>query len=235
MKMRTLITVLGSVLALNCDGSGSSGGVGEIRLALSLPGGMTISSVDWQVLSATSAIIVQGTINTSDPNLQPSVITGIPAGVNDTVVMTAMTNTGVACSGTSSGFNVTAGQTVNVPVNISCGQTTPSSGLGSAVIMATVVPGDSCPVVTAYSLSPASAMSPSGQIGVSVSATDSDMGDTLSFAWTATAGTFVSATSASTQYTCTTAGMHTLTVAITDSHTPTPCTTTITFPSVNCL
>jgi len=235
MKMRTLITVLGSVLALNCEGSGSSGGVGEIHLALSLPNGMSISSVNWQVLSSMGMTIIQGTINTSDPNLPPSVITGIPTGVNDTVSMSAMTNTGVACSGTSMAFNVVAGQAVNVPVNITCGSTMAGSGLGSAVITATVVAGDACPVVTAYSLSPASATSPSGQIAVSVAGNDPDMGDTISFAWSATAGTFASASSASTTYTCTTAGMQTLTVAITDDHTPTPCTTTITFPAVNCL
>lgn len=235
MKTRiVLTTILGGLLAINCDGGAGSNSLGEIKLALSLPGGMTINSVDWKVLSATSTVLLQGTINTSDPNLQPSLVAGIPAGVGDVVVMSALTNTGVSCSGTSGAFNVVAGQTVPVPVNITCGATTPSSGLGSAVIMATVVPGDSCPVATAYLLSPGAATSPTGQIAVSITAMDADSGDTLSYAWTAPAGTFASATSASTTYTCTTAGSEALTVAVSDNHMPTPCTTTITFPAVTC-
>ncbi len=209
--------------------------LGEVRLALALPDSVTISSVDWRVLSATNTIIVQGTIATTDPAVQPSVVTGLPAGVGDVVSMSATTSTGVACAGTSTAFNVVAGQTVSVPVNITCGATTPSSGLGSAVISGTVVPGDNCPIATGYSLSPAQATSPSGQIGVSVAATDTDSGETLSYAWTATAGTFVNAALASTQYTCSVAGSQTLTVAITDSHQPTACTTHITFPAISCL
>ncbi len=225
-----------TIAATGCSPvAGQDTDVGGIRLALALPDSVTISSLDWRVLSATNAVIVQGTIATTDPAVQPSVVTGLPAGVGDVVSMSATTNTGVSCSGTSSPFNVVAGQTVSVPVNIACGASTPSSGLGSAVISGTVVPGDNCPVATAYTLSPAQAPSPSGQITVGVTATDADSGETLTFAWTATAGTFVSSTSASTLYTCSVAGSQTLTVAITDSHQPTACTTRITFPAITCL
>ena len=234
MKTRiALTTILGSLLAVGCSGS-SSDDAGEIKIALTLPDTMTINSVDWKVLSSTSAVLLMGTINTSDPNLQPSVVAGVPAGVGDVVVMSAVTNGGVMCSGTSPAFNVVAGQTVPVMVNITCGSSTPGSGLGSAVITATVVPGDSCPVVTAYLLTPGAATSPTGQISVSVAAMDSDMGDTVSFHWSAPAGTFADANVASTTYTCTTAGSEALTVDIADNHMPTPCTTHIQFPAVTC-
>jgi hypothetical protein len=224
--------ILGGLLAINCGGGGDAD-VGHIKLALALPGGITINSVDWKVLSSTSAVLQMGTINTSDPNIQPSVIVGLAAGVGDIVTMSAVTSTNIACSGTSDAFNVVPGASVNVPVNITCGQTTAGTGLGSVDISATVVPGDQCPVATAYLITPASAMSPSGTISVSVSGSDPDMGETVTFAWTASAGTFADPTSATTTYTCTTAGMQTLSAAITDSHTP-PCTTHLTFPVVNC-
>jgi hypothetical protein len=68
-----------------------------------------------------------------------------------------------------------------------------------------------------------------------VTAADADMGETLTFSWTATSGSFMSASSATTHYTCGATGTQTLSVAITDSHTPTPCTTTVMFPPVSCM
>jgi hypothetical protein len=227
------MAILGGLLAVNCGGGGDTGGVGQLKLALALPGGMTINSVDWKVLSATSQVIQMGTINTSDPNVQPSVIVGLPAGTGDIVTMTAVTSTSVQCSGTSDAFNVVPGAAVPVTVNITCGQTMNSAGLGTATIMATVIPGDTCPVATAYLITPAAAMAPTGTISVSVTGSDPDVGETVSYAWTATAGTFADPTSPSTTYTCTTVGMQTLTAAITDSHTPS-CTTRVVFSTVNC-
>lgn len=228
---------LSGMTTLGCGGGGGSDadGLGRLSVALTLPGDIAIAFVDWKVLSATNMVLVQGTIDTSEPNLPPSVITGLPAGTGDVVSMSAVTATGVACSGTSAPFNVSVGQSVSVPVDLICGASTPGTGLGSAVIVGTLVPGDSCPVVKAYKLTPGMAPSPSGQISVSVTGGDDDVGETLSYRWTATAGVFADAAAPSTEYTCTTAGLQTLTVAITDSHAPTPCTTTVTFPAVSCL
>jgi hypothetical protein len=70
---------------------------------------------------------------------------------------------------------------------------------------------------------------------VSVAATDADAGDTLTYAWSATAGTFVGASLATTQYTCAAAGDQTLSVVISDNHMPSACSITATFPVVSCL
>ena len=71
-------------------------------------------------------------------------------------------------------------------------------------------------------------------IDVSAMATDADTGETLTYAWSATSGTFSSVGSATTKYACGPAGMNTLTVTVTDNHAPTPCSINISFPPVTC-
>jgi hypothetical protein len=144
------------------------------------------------------------------------------------------------------GFNVVAGQQVGVAVNIICGGSQVQTGSGSAIINGNVIAGDNCPVLTSWVASPLQTSAPTGQISVAAAATDSDSGETLTYAWTATAGTFAAATTPgvasgatdATSYTCTTVGMQTLTVTVTDNHTvKNPngmnCSVTQTFP-INC-
>jgi cysteine-rich repeat protein len=80
------------------------------------------------------------------------------------------------------------------------------------------------------------------QIDVSATATDADSGQTLTYAWTTTSGSFVtptstgiaSGTSVATQYVCGAPGAQTVTVTVTDSYQPTGCSTQMTFP-VTCV
>jgi hypothetical protein len=231
---RGALSILGMLLTLGCGSEKVPGGsVGEIQVALSLPDGTAINSVAWKVLSSSSAQIASGTLNTSGSR-SPSFITSLPAGASDTVVMTATTTGGVTCAGTSSPFTIIAGQSTTVNLNVVC-ENTPADGgsLGSVVVSSTLVAGDHCPELTQWFISPQSTTG-SNPIDVSVTGSDADVGDTLSYAWTATAGSFTSPSSAMTQYTCAATGAPTLTVAISDNHMPTPCTTRVTFPSVSC-
>ena len=222
-----------AVLVMGCTvGSTSAGPTGEVQLALSLPDGTAVNSVSWKILSSSSAAIVSGTLNTSGSRT-PSFIASLPVATGDTVNMTATTTAGVSCAGTSAPFNIVAGQSVNVPVNILCEGTVADAGIGSVVVSGTVVPGDHCPTLAAWLIAPQQTAT-ADPIDVTVTAADADVGDTLSYAWTATAGTFTSATAATTQYTCTTTGAQTLSVAVTDNHAPIPCTTHVTFPAVDC-
>lgn len=227
-------TLIVGIVAASC-GKSDPGNLGQLQVALSLPGGVTVNSVAWRVLSSSSAVLASGTINTSNPNATPSVNVSLPAGTGDTVSMTAMTSQGTSCSGTSSPFNVVAGQASAVSVNIACGNASPDAGVGSVIITGTVVAGDNCPALTAWEISPQQTSANGGTIDVEVSASDADMGETLSYAWTATAGSFASASSATTTYTCGAAGEQTLTVTVTDNHTPTACSVAVSFPPVRCL
>lgn len=232
---RGTIVLAGVLLAAGCtnERAANDPNVGEVQLALMLPDGTAISSVDWKILAASSSVVAMGTLNTLGTR-SPSFIASLASGTGYTVNMTATTSQNTTCSGTSSAFNVTGGQATPVSVNLLCSGSVADAGtLGSVVVTGTVVPGDHCPALTGWFITP-QATTGTAPIDVSVTASDADMGETLTFAWTATSGLFSSAGKSTTQYTCGTTGAQTLTVAITDSHTPAPCTTTVMFPSVDC-
>jgi hypothetical protein len=229
---RKAFLILG-FFSVGCVGQIGGGEVGQVQLALTLPDSTTIDSVAWKVLSSTNTVMASGTLNTSGTRMA-SFISSLAASTGDTVNMTATTSGGVACAGTSTAFDVVAGQATMVNVNITCDGSGGGTGnLGSIEVSATVVPGDQCPTLTGWFITPQSTTG-SNPIDVSVTASDADVGDTVTFAWTATSGTFASATSAMTQYTCAGLGSQTLSVAISDNHMPTPCTTHVTFPTVSC-
>jgi hypothetical protein len=228
-------TLLGSAILAGCGQGSDNNDYGTLSVALALPNGVTVNSVAWRVLSSTNTVLQSGTTNTSNPSSTPSVNVSVQPGTGDTVTMTAMTSDGVSCTGTSMPFNVTAGQASAVSVNILCGSSNTGPSLGSVVVSGVLVAGDNCPVLTSWVLSPQQTAANGGQIDVAIMATDADMGETLTYAWTATSGSFVAPASASTQFTCGGAGMPTLSVTVTDNHQPTPCSVNVAFPAVTCL
>jgi hypothetical protein len=232
--MSLFLSLLGITTLIGCERPDSSD-VGVVKLALSLPNGATVGSVGWTVLSSSNAVLASGTTDTSNPSSTPSVSVGLPPGNGDTVSMTATTSQGASCSGTSAPFDVSVGHLVPVSVTLNCGNVTPDAGLGSVVITGILVPGDSCPVLTSWLVSPLETASAGGTIDVGVTATDANSGEVVSYAWTATAGSFADPTSSTTNYICGTAGTETLTVTITDNHKPTACSVSASFPPVTCL
>jgi hypothetical protein len=208
-------------------------GTGMVRLALGpAPRLLTIPTVHWQIVSSASIVLRQGDIDTSDPNATPSVDTSCPASNGDKVVMTATATDGTVCTGTSPPFNVIAGGTVMVGVVLVCGGAPFVQGGGSVLVGGEVVAGDSCPQLTSWSASPLQVL-PGGTVDVAATATDADPGDTLSYVWTASAGSFANPAAPATQFLCTPAGPAILTVTVSDNHSPTPCTTAVSL-AVSC-
>jgi hypothetical protein len=82
-----------------------------------------------------------------------------------------------------------------------------------------------CPLLTSWSASPLQATAPGGAIDVAVEgANTNDGGPTvLTYAWSASAGSFDKSTSATTIYRCAAAGVQTLTATVTDVHAQKPC------------
>jgi hypothetical protein len=231
---RGVLSLVG-LIAVGCAAPASGdGSLGEVRLALSLPDGTTVSSVTWKISSSTNATLLSGSLDVSGSQ-KPTFIASIAPGAGDTVTMSATTSVGVICAGTSDPFDVVAGHTVNVPVNLLCQGTVSDAGIGGLVVTGTIVSGDHCPVLTSYLIDPQTSGA-ADPINVSVGASDPDTGESLTYLWSATSGTFTSATSLSTQYHCVAgSGAQTLSVQVSDNHTPLPCTTSITFPSIDCL
>ena len=230
-------TLLSSAAAVNCSKGSHTSDVGTLQLALTLPDATTLNAVAYKVLAMDgTTVLANGSIDTSDKGATPSVDVSVvdSGGTLDTVNLHGTTSAGVVCDGTSVGFPVVAGQPSMVVVSLVCGGSQLKTTKGSVIVNGSVVIGDNCPVLTSWMANPLQVSTPAGLIHVSVAASDADTTDVLSYAWTATAGTFVAGTSAATDYTCTTAGTQTLTVTVSDNHGTTPCTAVQTFP-INCV
>jgi hypothetical protein len=226
-------------VGVNCSkGSKGDDTTGHIALALTLPTGATINSVSYRIRAgaaqapATGPIAdVTGTINTSDPNSTASVEHSFPASTADTVTLDATTTTGVACTGTSMPFDLAAGGEARVSVTVVCGVGgTPTQPNGSVIINGTFIDGNFCPLLTSWVASPLQT-SVGGTINVGGTATDQNVGETVSYSWAD--GATVFATTATANYVCASAGAHTLTLSVVDSHAPS-CTTSISI-AVTCV
>jgi hypothetical protein len=248
IKMTALaaVALLGSTVAFNCSkGGSSSDSIGHVNLALTLPSGVHINTVHYDIHAGTPATITDatGNINTTDVNATPTAFVSFPASTGDTVTLTADTTATppVHCTGTSMPFAVIAGAEAQASVVLLCGggQLAGQGNLGNVHIVGTVSEspgtGDNCPQLTSWTVSPLQTSAPAGTIDVAADATDADPGETatLSFAW-APAAKFTTPTGKTDTYHCLTAGPDTITLTVTDTHTPSACTETIQF-AVNCV
>ncbi len=236
MRLGMFLVFLAATCGVSCQSQsdGWSGDEGRVVLALTLPGGATISSVSWTVKSSSNQVLASGTTNTSRSGATASFAVGLQTGTGEVVTMTATTSTGDTCTGSSAPFNVVTNQTSSVSVNLNCGAVTADGGLGSVVVTGTVVPGDNCPVLASWTISPETAAANGGQVDINATATDADSGDMLTYQWSVAAGSFASSTSTSTTYTCGAAGSQVLHLTVSDNHTPVPCSIEVAFPAVTC-
>ena len=224
----------GLALAVSCERPPRAGEADAVVIALSLPDGATIEAVSWTISSSSGAVLASGSADTGTSGTTASFAVGLPPGLGDVAAMTATTNAGLVCSGTSPPFDVRPGRATSVDVALVCASSGTDGGLGSVVVTAGLVQGDACPVIGSWLLSPLQGAAGS-PIAAAVVVTDPDAGDRLTYAWTATAGSFSDPTLPSTQYLCGPAGTETLSVTISDEHEPIPCVMNVSFPAVICL
>lgn len=235
-RLGRALALLAAVWGVSCQGQagGSSADEGQVVLALTIPGGATISSVSWTVRSSSNQLLTSGTTDTSRSGATASFAVGLAAGTGYVVTMTATTSAGETCMGSSAPFNVVANQTSPVSISLNCQAVViADGGFGSVVVMATVVQGDSCPALASWTISPEAAAANGGRIDVSATATDAD-NDTLTYQWSAAGGTFANVSATTTTYTCGAAGSQVLHLAVADGHAPVPCSIDVAFPAVTC-
>ena len=141
----------------------------------------------------------------SSSNGWQATIGGIPAGTMRTFALSATDATGLErYDGSATNVTIAAGQTVSV--NILAEQTSPSAAFA-----------DSVPVIDLAQTS-SNTVAPGTVVSLTVTAHDPDQGDSLSYAWTASTGTFASATAQSTTWTApTTLGTYPITISVRDS------------------
>jgi hypothetical protein len=233
------LVLLGGTGASSCSAkhpSGATGPEGVLSLALALPTGTVITSVQYTIHSAQPTSPPDdkmGTIDISDAMAQPSVETSYPASSDDLITLTATTALGEPCSGTSDPFTVAANAQAVVGVRLVCGLLTadlvnPDASAGSVRINGTFVDdSDVCPVLNSWTVSPLQTGT-TGTIAVNATASDGDPGDSLTYKWTATPAPamdpFTNSSAASTTFTCRSSGTFSLTITVDDHHVPQNCT-----------
>jgi len=196
----------------NADGgsveAGNAERAGEVGLELSVAGA-TLNSATY-VITGPLGFTKTATIALSNSTTLSATIGGIPAGNGYAITITAIATDGTTSCAGSASFNVTAHGTTPVDVKLTCHQ---APRTGSVALNGTL---NVCPVLDAVSASPSEVMVGSS-IALSASGHDSDSGPAaLAYAWSASSGTFSDAGSATPSFTCTSAGVVTVTVGASD-------------------
>ncbi|MFI5308102.1 MAG: EGF domain-containing protein [Polyangiales bacterium] len=168
--------------------------LGSLSVDLTLPTGATISHVDYTIVGAALQSPLTGMIDVSVPGSTVSVgVSALPAGSGYLLTLTGTASDGSTCA-TSARFDIAAGSTTQLGLTLECKM--PDSD-GTVTIDVTL---NTCPVIASLTVQPL-VINEGGQITLTSSATDAD-GDPLSYAWTATQGSFASPAQAATTYTC---------------------------------
>jgi len=198
----------------------SAGNAGSIGLVLSLAPTETLASASYTI-SNPDLFSASGTIDVSHSSTLSAVIGGIPAATGYTIAITATSTDGsTSCAG-SAGFAVTAGATSAVTVHLTCHQ---GGKTGSVSVNGTL---NICPVADGLTASPAD-IAVGFPVALAVTAHDPDGGPSpLSYAWTASSGTFSAPTSATPSFTCSAPGPVTVTATVSDGDTSAGCAATI--------
>jgi hypothetical protein len=165
----------------------------------------------------------EGDIDVATPGATVSaVIGGVPASDDYQLVLSALSTGGTTTCGGSAAFRVIAGAETGVTVVLQCR----AEGMaGGTEVIVTI---NNCPTIAFTAVSPLQ-VGIGGTISSFSQAMDLDS-NALSYAWTATGGSFSDPTASDTTYTCTVAGSQMLTLTVSDGY----CQTAATLP-VMCL
>jgi len=193
-----------------------SDSVGSIGLELQV-GGATLSEVSYAIVGP-GDYAKSGTLHVADSTILSAVLGGLPVGTGYTITLSGATTDGsITCAGSGS-FDIVAHQTAVVSVHMLCHQ---APKAGSVRVGGTF---NVCPVADGIMASPAEVLV-GGTIALAASAHDTDNAPlALSYAWTASAGSFDDATAAAPVFSCTVPGPVTVTVTVSDGDPDSSCT-----------
>jgi len=187
------------------DSVSSSTEVGAMGFNLVLPDGSEISSIHYEITGTTT---VSGDIPSSGGGTTFTVkIENLKPGAHHIELSATQPNGAKDCFG-SADFTVVAGVTTPVTVRLHCPGVKPTTDTGSIEIDGEL---NICAVVDMAAANPTGA----GVYDVTSSGLDYE-GGSLTYAWTASSGTFADASAANTTYTCAGAGSATLTLEVSD-------------------
>jgi hypothetical protein len=216
-----IVTVLaGGLLATGCtSGSVNSPEAqqgGSVQIALQV-GGATVNTVSYMITGPAS-FSQNGTIDVSNSSTLSAILGPFAAGGPYTITMSGSSTDGSESCGGSASFTVTAGQTAQVTVPLTCHQA-PRNG---SVLVNGVL--NVCPQIDAVSAAPTEVLV-GGSVSLIATAHDADNGPSpLTVSWAATSGTFTEPSSLNTRFTCTAPGTATLKLTASDGDTSAGCT-----------
>ncbi len=182
---------------------------GELGLSLIVGDGVVLDSQSYVIIGP-NGFSKSGTIDLSSATQYSTTIGGIPARTGFSITLSGSSrDAATSCSGSAS-FNVTARQTTQVSVSVTCHQTPKN---GSVQVQGFV---NVCPVLDELSANPSAAYLGSSVV-LTASAHDSDSGPaTLSYQWTASSGVLSNPSAPNPTFTCTAPGTATLTLLASD-------------------
>jgi hypothetical protein len=200
----------GGVVFNACSPAGNRGDeIGEVAVALTGAGGVTINTVGYSI-TGPSSFMKSGSIDVSASSTISSTIGGLPAGSGFMITLSATSTDGNdTCSGSAT-FTVTAHQTTPVTVPVECHE-----GAKTGSILATGVI-NVCPLIDGVTATPTE-VSVGGSVALVAAAHDTDGAPSpLSYVWSASSGVFTDTGSAATRFTCTAPGTVTIGLAVSD-------------------
>lgn len=188
-------------------GSGSNSQLGTVHMQLALPGNITLETLSYQI---SGPYTYSGTVNVANAVAIGFALPNVAPGSGYVLQESAVSADGaVTCSGASAPFNVAAGTTTQVNVNLTC-TVTPEAGS----ILDTTTAAE-CATWNSAFATPSTALV-GGSVQLSASARAPNVA-ALTYAWSATAGSIDTPNAASANFTCpATAGSVTLTLVVGD-------------------
>jgi hypothetical protein len=196
------------------DPSGTApGDTGSLGLRLSLPGGETLASVQWSIKDANGTTVQQGNVPVQSSTQIAFVVSGLAAGTGYTIALSGTTVDGtVTCTGSAT-FAVSARATTNVNLLLECNA--PVAKTGSASINGVAF---DCASVAAVSEIP-SETTLGGSVSFAAAAIAANQAG-VTYAWSASSGSFSAPSAANTSFTCSSAGAVTVTLTVADGPVP---------------
>ena len=219
MKSRRASLLVIALLFAACSDQIADEHTGSVEMELQIGPSVTINTVNWTISNSTSGFTRSGTVDVRFSNKLLFLAAAIPAGTGYSIVLAASSTDGAfSCTGTAN-FAVTAGGLTPIMLVFNCSSA--PGGQGGIVVVGTT---QVCANLDSVGVSP---LETAVNTPISLSATGSAGTLPVTFAWTATAGTFNNAASATPTFTCpSTPGPVTITVVVSPSAPSCPTVTT---------
>ena len=197
---RLRLTAIAMALALTgsistgCVSESDDDTTGTFGMDLQIAQGVFINTVNWTIANTTTGFSRTGSVTVRFSNTISFQAGAIPAAMGYTITLNAVSVDNLfTCTG-SAGFNISAGATSFVALTLNCAVAPPGQG--------TVVVGGTTQICANLDSISASPLETAVNTPIALAATGSAGPVPVTFAWTASAGTFDNALSATPVFTC---------------------------------